>query len=96
METPNFFGDLRLETFNTNCLFQAAAIVLETGMWPDNYFNVSSKEKPLVVLHWDRIPETTIADLSAGKIRVEPIQYRAVFFKLKDKIFEIIDGEKKR
>lgn len=81
--------------FNTKCLFQATALIIETGAWPDNYFKVATKTKDLVICHWENIPDDTIKRLINKDILVEPLGFRDVFYQLKDIIFEITDGEKK-
>jgi hypothetical protein len=82
--------------YETNDLFRATALICVSGRKPDEYrCDDTAGLRPIVYIVWDNAEELPIQELETNALKVDPLEFKKVFNRLKSKIFEIIDGRYK-
>jgi hypothetical protein len=79
--------------YNTDCLFEATAIVQKTGTFPKYALLESQKigENNKVIMMFAEVHNAIILDLKTGLLKVEPLAFKKIFLQLKRNVLRVSD-----
>lgn len=82
--------------YNTDCLFEATAIIQKTGSFPKYALLESSKigENNKVIMMFADVHHAIVTDLKSGLLKVEPLAFKKIFLQLKRNVLKISDMKK--
>ena len=82
--------------YNTDCLFEAAAIVQKTGSFPKYALLESQKigENNKVIMMFKEVHNAIVMDLKTGLLKVEPLAFKKIFLQLKRDVLKVSDMKK--